>query len=175
MAYFGNKMLDLAHLLEHNKHTKAVHMILRYKGKPYVIELDDQDLHIAANHNWFLSNRDGKLYVTDRKTYLHRAIMGHPKTWVDHIDGNPLNNSRSNLRICLPIENSQNRLKNASRYTSKYSGVSWSADADAWRVSYTANKVWHHVGYFTCEIEAAKAYNNHILKHNYSFRAPNSV
>ena len=37
---------------------------------------------------------------------MHRAIMGFPKGEdVDHIDGDTLNNTRENLRVCSRAEN----------------------------------------------------------------------
>lgn len=43
---------------------------------------------------------------------LHRLIVNAPKGMeVDHIDGNPLNNCRSNLRLCTRTENAKNRRK----------------------------------------------------------------
>lgn len=47
---------------------------------------------------------DGYAFV-----YLHRFVTGAPTGWVvDHIDGNPLNNTRENLQI---ISQSQNCMR----------------------------------------------------------------
>jgi hypothetical protein len=41
--------------------------------------------------------------------WMHRLIMDPPKDMqIDHIDGNGLNNCRSNLKVVTPRENSQN-------------------------------------------------------------------
>jgi hypothetical protein len=48
-----------------------------------------------------------KLKKTD---YLHHLLMSTPRGMqVDHIDRNPLNNRRSNLRICAPHQNAANK------------------------------------------------------------------
>ena len=80
----------------------------------------------------------------------------------DHIDGNPLNNQRDNLRICSSRENNQNhRHKSATRnYSSKYPGVYWHKRAEKWMAYIKINKKRKHLGLFLIEEEAAKAYQN---------------
>lgn len=49
---------------------------------------------------------DGKI----RRIHLHRLIMDCPKgLFIDHIDGDGLNNKRNNLRIVTHKENMQNK------------------------------------------------------------------
>ena len=81
---------------------------LTAKGQRYVI--DFCDLEKVKKYSWclsktgyFVANIQGKV------TKLHRFILqaGDGEV-VDHIDGNPANNSRSNLRICTLSENAKN-------------------------------------------------------------------
>lgn len=51
--------------------------------------------------------------LNGKERYIHRLIIESfvatiPKGWVvNHLDGNPANNSLNNLEICTPWENSQ--------------------------------------------------------------------
>ena len=55
--------------------------------------------------------------------YLHRLIMKcGPKDIIDHIDGNGLNNQKSNLRLCTRQQNAQNRKRKRTNITG-YKGV----------------------------------------------------
>jgi hypothetical protein len=94
--------------------------------------VDDEDFESVNAFKWsavFQRNNyralrgytgeDGKvIYV-----YLHRFLMNPPADMVvDHIDKNPLNNQRSNLRICTKRENSFNRSA-CRNNTSGFKGV----------------------------------------------------
>lgn len=89
---------------------------------------------------------------------MHRLIMGAGKGQeVDHIDGNRLNNRRSNLRLATNAENQQNT--GSRKGSSRHKGVSWIAARGVWRVAFNWRGKTHFVGYFTDEAEAALAYN----------------
>lgn len=61
---------------------------------------------------------------------------------------------------------SQNNMNSRSRRnsSSKYKGVSWRKDMGMWRVKITLDRKTKHIGYFTDEVEAAKAYNKSALE-----------
>jgi AP2 domain/HNH endonuclease len=105
---------------------------------------------------------------------LHKLLMNPEKTGrritVDHIDGNKLNNQKSNLRICTHQENMWNR-KPQSVYAneevySEYKGVTWCKSNKKWMVQLRGYEVGKrgYVGTFTNEIAAANAYNYYALQ-----------
>lgn len=101
--------------------------------KGHVVTLDDCDAHLLQKP-WTLSiKRDGRLRYVGRSqriegkkrwVLLHREIL-QPEVGqiVDHIDGNGLNNSRSNLRICTTKQNLRNQKKKRGNSASKFKGV----------------------------------------------------
>lgn len=106
-----------------------------------------------------------------RKKYkLHHLVYGctNFKNYViDHIDGNPRNNSRSNLRLATFTENGCNSGKRHKNTVSKYKGVSFIKNRQKlkksgkwlpWRATVTQNKR-SKVKYFETELEAALWYN----------------
>lgn len=87
---------------------------------------------------------------------MHRDIMDAPKgTQVDHINGNGLDNRRSNLRFATNRQNQQNRHDVTS---SRYPGVGWNKHANKWVSRIWFNGKRKHLGCFTDEREAAMVY-----------------
>lgn len=75
---------------------------------------------------------------------------------VDHKDLNPLNNRKSNYRVCTFRENRMNhsRFKNN---TSGYSGVTYRKEKNQWIARITVNYKRIFLGYFETKEEAIKA------------------
>jgi hypothetical protein len=98
------------------------------------------------------------------RQYLHRAIMRQcGDAVVDHINGNPLDNRKANLRVCTVQEKARNRKKRANTI-SRYKGVCFmrsqkGENAKRWRAYTRINgkRLWF--GYYATEEEAAMAYN----------------
>jgi hypothetical protein len=98
--------------------------IMLYKNNEVIsktlIALEDID-RIKRNKWTLLGN--GYVYSKKLNQYLHRYIMNaSPEEKVDHIDGNPLNNKRDNLRICTQQNNIHNSAL-AKNNTSGCTGV----------------------------------------------------
>jgi len=79
------------------------------------------------NHNWHIIWNNNKHYVRasidGKNVYIHRLLTGAAKGMdVDHIDGNGMNNTDSNLRVCTRSQNNMNR-GNDRRGRSKHKGV----------------------------------------------------
>ena len=95
-----------------------------------------------------------------RKTVsLASVVLQQPGKLVDHIDRNPFNNQKSNLRRVTFQQNVMNRGKYA-KASSRYKGVGWFKKYKKWRAGIALNDRYYHLGYFTDEKAAALAYNN---------------
>jgi hypothetical protein len=93
-----------------------------------------------------------------KNLYLHRAIMQPPEHLVvDHIDGNPLNNRRSNLRLASKAENGRNAKLSRANSTG-LKGVTWDRRYKKWRAQITCNKINRNLGRFDCPQKAHQAY-----------------
>jgi len=89
---------------------------------------------------------------------MHRLIMQPPEGMVvDHIDGNGLNNRRSNLRICTPHQNSFNQPQRPG--TSRFKGVSFRRDCGKWDVQIRMKGKALHLGLYEDEEQAAHVYD----------------
>jgi hypothetical protein len=65
----------------------------------------------------------------------HNLIMNPPDgMMVDHINNNPLDNRKCNLRICTRSQNNKNRSL-AKNNTSGYTGVTYNKADKVWRVT----------------------------------------
>ena len=86
------------------------------------------------------------------------------KMCIDHIDGDKLNNQRSNLRIVSSSENNRNVEKPKEKYSSNYRGVSWinkgaGLQGGKWTVSINSEGKKVYYAYYTNEHHAAHQYN----------------
>lgn len=111
-------------------------------------------------------NVNGRLYRfigLNRKQYpAHRLAwlysFGHwPQLHIDHVDGDGLNNSLSNLREATVSENLRNRGKQANN-KSGYKGVSWEKKYSKWKAQITVHGCRRHVGYYATREDAHAAY-----------------
>lgn len=125
-----------------------------------VAVIDLEDAPIVSQYYWCMAGKGRpRARVSGRKVYLHRLIMrAGDGQQVDHIDGNPLNCRKSNLRFCSAAENAKNRLPN-KRGSSRFKGVRWHAATAKWSASIKSNGIDTWIGVFDCEADAANAYD----------------
>jgi len=130
--------------------------------------VDDEDYEVLSRYKWHAdSNGYGARRAmhpdVPRKEitiYMHRGIMGlcrGDKMVIDHIDRNPRNNQRNNLRICTVAENGRNTALN-SRNTSGYKGVCWNKNQKLWMASIRVHGKRTHLGCFPTAEFAYDAY-----------------
>jgi len=91
-------------------------------GKNQTTTISLYDIGILQEHSFYAHQRkDGKYVARSNKTgaYLHRILMNpDDEQEVDHVDANPLNNTRGNLRRCTTRQN------NLAKKTAKIKGFS---------------------------------------------------
>ena len=96
--------------------------------------------------------------------FLHRVILSRmlgrkllSHELVDHIDTDPLNNQRSNLRLATPSLNNANQNRRRDN-TSGFKGVVFSKWHQKWLARIQVNGKSFHLGCFETREEAAIAY-----------------
>lgn len=93
---------------------------------------------------------------------LHTLLTGAKLT--DHKDGDGLNNRRSNLRAATGQQNNCNCRKRAGT-SSQFKGVSWGTRDEVWSARIRVNWKLLSLGYFTEELDAARAYDAAAKEH----------
>jgi len=130
--------------------------------------VDDEDFDVLNKMKWHTQVNSGKYPLAQhcipngkygqRRINMHHLILKPgPGQVVDHIDGNTLNNQRSNLRITDRHGNGCNcgMRKNNS---SGFKGVSQNA-AGRWIAQITVKREFHWIGSYATKEEAAAAYD----------------
>jgi hypothetical protein len=123
--------------------TKNVYVIVDVK------EYDN--LYLIPIH---VSDGYPRVRINRKQMLLSRYLMDESELYVDHINRNPLDNRRINLRFVSKLQNSRNRTKKLNSI-SKYIGVY--LNKNRWVSKITINNKNIHLGTFKCEIEAAEA------------------
>lgn len=118
-----------------------------------IVKIDKNDLEKCSKLTWhYAKNKDSKYIQTRIKgkmIKLHRYIMNinNSNLVVDHINRNPLDNRKSNLRICSYKENSFNKSIRVDN-TSGIAGVSFHKINKKWKAKIKYNNLTIHLGYF---------------------------
>lgn len=147
---------------EKTNNKNIVRLILNSVPEEEVL-IDKEDYDNVKYYAWCLS--DGYV-ATKQNIRLHHFVMKitDKHVLIDHIDSNPLNNCKNNLRISDTYKNSRNRSKKVNAL-SKYLGVGFDKRREKWtsKIEYNYEKI--SLGYYITEIYAARAHDLYILIH----------
>jgi len=141
------------------------------KGYSTLLDTGDYSRAVVAGC-WFASERStGHVYAArdfvvdgkNNRVYLHRWILGAPAgKQVDHIDGDGLNNRRSNLRVVSASENMLNQTK-PTRAVLGYRGVARIEDSGNFRAYCNVNGEQIQLGVFQSPELAASARDHYAI------------
>jgi len=134
------------------------------QGKVALVDDEDYDYlnqwkwHAVRIRNTYYASRNSP-YINGRRKPIRMQwkIISVSKGLVaDHIDGNGLNNQKSNLRVCTNQQNSFNHKRGINK--SGYKGVGYVDGLVRARICINGKLI--HLGMYKNEIEAAKAYDS---------------
>lgn len=123
--------------------------------------VDDDVYDDLVIYKWYIHPKGyAQAWIDGKITLMHRMIMQPGKKQVDHMDGNKLNNRRSNLRLVSQSQNIQNTPPRCNN-TSGYVGVS--RNGPYWQANIYKDGKRFFIGNFKDKNSAAVAYNKRAL------------
>lgn len=158
--YYGIPKYIIGHNKQYKKneyieHDNKIEILLRKGNSTVSTFISKQDKEKVLKYTWSFAHN----YVrnSSNNLNLHRFIMDTPKHLeVDHIDRNPLNNTRENLRNVTRQTNSYNKGKNKNN-TSGYKGVRTIPNSKRFQAYTTKNYKQINLGWYDTIEEAAEA------------------
>ena len=132
--------------------------------------VDDEDYERLSKYSWQYEKRKGMARRLARfpEVLVPTAIamaceILQTRKLVDHKDRNPLNNQKSNLRLCTDAQNQQNKKKSEGT-SSKYKGVYFRKYNKKWQAYIGFQDIFGgkgrtQLGTFSIEEDAARAYD----------------
>lgn len=136
------------------------------KGKYALV--DEEDYDYLSKWKWCCDSK-GYGFRTEKRSetgrqkrrgvYIHREVMSNPKgLQIDHINGDTLDNRKSNLRLASHSENMRNR-KLQKNNTTGYKGVWFNKKRNRYIATIRINGQSRTIKSAETAEEAAEAYN----------------
>jgi len=136
--------------------------------------IDDQDYDKFVKNYSFRLDPGGYVMYSSRKDgltgkLLSRVIMGEPDgKMIDHINVNPLDNRRENLRVCTNQQNQFNKNKYKNN-KSGFKGVSFNKQTQKFVAQIQINGKNKHLGLFVTAEAAHECYKKAAVKYHGEF------
>ncbi len=153
--------------------------------------VDDEDFDRVSNYRWhcrtdastsMLNRHRRHVYVkahgrgtqAGKCFYLHRLILWiFDARHVDHINGDGLDNRKSNLRVASQHQNGGNARVWDRRKSSVFKGVYFMRRDNKWAAQICLNRINIRLGAYATEHEAAMEYDRAARKHFGEFARTN--
>lgn len=113
-------------------------------------------MYVKLVKNKFRRNTDGYAigYIDKKHLALSRYIMNYNgKNYVDHINGNRLDNRLENLRVVTPTQNARNK-RSRQGSSSQYVGVTFEKKSKKWVAQLKIGAKNIKIGRFVTEYDA---------------------
>lgn len=141
--------------------------------KPVLVDIEDMSKVMRWPNKFELagatSTKQGsiRLWMCGRKVPLtHIILFGKRRSvLIDHIDRNPYNNTRNNLRLSDDAFNAINKVKTKKPTSSKFMGVYFNRSRGWWIAQGSIGGKAVSLGKFKTQEEAAKCRDVFALKH----------
>lgn len=150
--YKSNK--EMNDMIIHDGYAEIILINAKYEEVARTI-MDIDDIELISTYRWHL---DSKGYVRNSFNHsMHRMLIDAPNGMdIDHINRNPLDNRKANLRICTRSQNSINKTVTKAN-TSGCKGVNWQKNLKKWESRIWINGETIRLGYFRNIEEAIAA------------------
>lgn len=134
--------------------------------KGYEAIIDTADVGLVSGIHWYANASTHTVYAQcccyrggkRAADSLHRKLLGAPAGLkVDHVDGNGLNNRRSNIRLATHAQNITNQRRRSDN-KSGFKGVSRYKKTRKWIARITISGCRKRLGYFETPEAAHAAY-----------------
>jgi hypothetical protein len=148
--YFQNKLLSTPK--QFNKYNQC---ILNINGDEIII--DEELFYEIIKYKWHKRQKYYRGEVNGKRIGLSNFVMSYfGDDIIDHINSNPLDNRKCNLRIVTVQQNAMNTSSKKNK-SSKYIGVCLCKKTKKWiaKIVFSGKRIY--LGAFDDEIEAAKA------------------
>lgn len=146
----------------------TVKLITKNEQSNRKIIIDKEDYDRVKYCSCFINNTSGypMICINGETLLLSRFLMdeNNPKIYIDHVDGDLLNNKKNNLRQSNAQKNGQNKGKSGN-YTSKYFGVHYDDRSKRYisQISKNGKVIFRKTG--INEEEIAKLRDLFLMKH----------
>ncbi|MCA0455635.1 MAG: HNH endonuclease [Chloroflexi bacterium] len=152
----------------------------------HVAIIDEQDADLALitwtpkvyeNGAVYCVNQIRKRPTLRLHNVVFERVIGRPLSddeYADHIDRNPLNNRRSNLRLATKMQNNQN-VGIQRNNTTGYKGASLNRRTGLYRARITVNSKEKDLGWYHTAEDAASVYNHYAAIHYGEFAYINEI
>ncbi|MEK6879603.1 MAG: HNH endonuclease [Nanoarchaeota archaeon] len=149
---------------------------IKYKNRIFYGIIDKEDYEKIKSYKWYYNKTGGYIRSQKKengilKRYMIHNIILKPKKnlIIDHIDRNPLNNRKKNLRYATYSQNISNS-KIAINNTTGYKGLFFNKKNQKWTASIWLHYTQIFLGSFKDKKDAIKARKEAEIKYFGEFR-----